>query len=261
MPGVSRGGWTVFDAPEAKAEVFGVFDARETARADYGLSGRAMALTLASDSGAALSAKPTTVFLFRSTTAYLASKQLVLADLPIDIPVAAGETSIELDRMVLDLASGQPIALTGARSDLPGVEAAEVAILADIIHADGRSTLVLQRGLVYSYVRASLAISANVLHATHGETVSEVLGNGDASVPNQRFILKRPPTTYLSAPTPSGVVSTLEVRVNGVRWDERPSLYAAAPDATVCASRIDDDAKMQLTFGDGVRARACRRVW
>jgi hypothetical protein len=253
VPGVSRGGWTVFDAPEAKAEVFGVFDARETARADYGLSGRAMALTLASDSGAALSAKPTTVFPFRSTTAYLASKQLVLADLPIDLPVAAGDTSIELDRMVLGLAIGQPIALTGARSDLPGVEAAEVAILADIIHADGRSTLVLQRGLVYSYVRASLAISANVLHATHGETVSEVLGNGDASVPNEAFILKRPPTTFLSAPTPSGVVSTLEVRVNGVRWDEVPSLYGAGPDQTVYTTRIDNEAKMRLTFGDGVR--------
>ena len=54
VAGVSRGSWTVFDAPEAKAEVYGVFDARETSRADYGLSGRAMALTLASDSGTAL---------------------------------------------------------------------------------------------------------------------------------------------------------------------------------------------------------------
>jgi hypothetical protein len=253
VPGVSRGSWTVFDAPEVKPEVYGVFDAREASRADYGLSGRAMSLTLATDSGTALSPKPSTAFPFRSTTAYLASKQLVLADLPIDVPVAAGDTSIELDRMVLGLAIGQPIALTGTRSDLPGVEAAEVAILADIIHADGRSTLVLQRGLVYSYVRRSLAISANTVHATHGETVKEVLGTGDASVPNQSFILKRPPTTFLSAPTPTGVVSTLEVRVNGVRWDEVPSLYAVAPDQTVYTTRIDDDAKMQLTFGDGVR--------
>ena len=48
--------------------------------------------------------------------------------------------------------------------------------------------------------------------------------------PNQRFVLKKPPTTYLSAPTASGVASTLEVRVNGVRWDEVPSLYGAAPE-------------------------------
>ena len=254
MPDVSRGSWTVFDAPDAKAEVYGVFDAREASRADYGISGRTMALTLADDDGAALTTKPTTNFPFRSTTAYLASKKLALADLPIDVPIAAGDTSIELDRMVLGLSAGQPIALTGQRSDLPGVDAAEVAILADIIHASGRSTLMLKKGLVYSYTRSSLTISANVVHATHGETVSEVLGNGDASVPNQSFVLKKPPTTFLSAPTATGVVSTLEVRVNGVRWDEVPSLYRTDPDDPVYITRIDDDAKMRVTFGDGIRA-------
>jgi hypothetical protein len=253
VAGVSRGSWTVFDAPEAKAEVYGVFDARETSRADYGLSGRAMALTLAADSGAALSPKPSTVFPFRSTTAYVASKKLVLADLPIDAPIAAGDISIELDGMVIGLAIGQPIALTGKRNDLPGVDAAEVAVLADIIHADGRSTLLLQKPLGYSYVRGSLAISANVVHATHGETVSEVLGNGDASVANQSFILNKPPTTFLSAPTARGVVSTLEIRANGVRWDELPSLYDAAPGQPVYTTSIDNDAKMRVTFGDGMR--------
>jgi predicted phage baseplate assembly protein len=253
VPGVSRGSWAVFDAPEAKAEVYGVFDSREASRADYGISGRAMALTLANDDGTVLSSKPTTNFPFRSTTSYLASKQLALADLPIDAAINAGDTTIELDRMVLGLSAGQPIALTGKRSDLPGVDAAEIAFLADIIHASGRTTLVLRKGLVYSYVRTSLSISANVVHATHGETVNEVLGNGDASVPNQSFILKKPPTTFLSAPTASGVVSTLEVRVNGVRWDEAPSLYGADPDDPAYITRIDDDAKMRVTFGDGVR--------
>jgi len=253
VPGVSRGSWTVFDAPEVKAEAFTVFDARETSRADYGISGRAMAITLADDSGVPLPNKPTTNFSFRSTTAYLASRQLTLADLPIDTAVQAGDTSIELDSMVLGLSAGQPIALTGERSDLPGVDAAEIAILTDIIHASGRSTLVLKEGLVYSYARQSLTISANVVHASHGETVREMLGNGDASIPNQSFVLKKPPTTFLSAPTASGVVSTLEVRVNGVRWDEVPSLYATAPDDPVYTTRIDNDAKMSVRFGDGVR--------
>ena len=62
------------------------FDAREASRADYGLSGRAMALTLADDDGAR-SPTPTTNFRFRSTTAYIASRRLELADLPIDAPV------------------------------------------------------------------------------------------------------------------------------------------------------------------------------
>jgi hypothetical protein len=253
VPGITRGSWTIFDAPEAVAQVYSVFDARETSRADYGLSGRAMAIRLASDSGQVLSPNPTTNFPFRSTTAYVASRKLGLADLPIDAPVGPGDTSIELDSMVLGLTVGQPIALTGERDDLPGVGAAEVALLADIIHADGRSTLVLQQGLTYSYVRSRLTISANVVHATHGETANEVLGNGDASHPNQAFVLKKPPTTYLSAPTASGLESTLEVRINGVRWDELSSLYGAAPNDLVYTTRIDNDAKMTVTFGDGVQ--------
>ncbi|MDB6085129.1 MAG: hypothetical protein JWN43_3010 [Gammaproteobacteria bacterium] len=252
VPGVSRGSWTVFDSPEEKSEVYGVFDSRESSRADYGISGRAMALTLATDSGTVLAPTPSTPFLFRSTTAYVASKKLTLADLPIDTPVAAGDTSIELDSMVLGLALGQPIVLTGKRADLPGVNAAEVAFLTDIVHADGRTTLTLRDGLSYSYLRTSLKISANVVHATHGETVKEILGNGDASVANQSFILKRPPTTFLSAPTTSGVESTLEVRANGVEWTEIPSLYGTAPNQPVYITRIDDDANMSVTFGDGI---------
>ena len=252
VPGIGRGSWTVFDAPEAPATAYSVFDVREASRADYGLSGRALAITLASDSGAVLPT-PTTAFPFRSTTAFVASRQLTLAQLPIDEPVGPGDTPIELDTMVLGLAVGSPIALAGERADLPGVDAAEIALLKDIVHADSRTTLTLQQPLVYSYLRSTLRISANVVHATHGETVNEVLGNGDASQPNQRFVLKKPPTTFVSAPTASGVDSTLEVRINGVRWDEVASLYGAGANDAVYTTRIADDARMTLTFGDGVQ--------
>jgi predicted phage baseplate assembly protein len=253
VPEVTRASWVVFDAPEAAAEAYSVFDARESSRADYGLSGRAMALTLADEQGKPLTAPPSADFPFRSSTAHVASQKLAFADLPIDSPVNAGDTAIELDRMVLGLAIGQPIALTGERDDAPGVDAAEIAVLADIVHAGGRSTLMLRQGLKYAYRRSSLKISANVVDATHGESVNEVLGNGNASLANQSFTLKKPPTTFLSAATASGVVSTLEVRVNGVRWDEVASLYGAAPDQTVYTTRIDDAARMQVTFGDGVQ--------
>src|SRR5262249_23289248 len=163
------------------------------------------------------------------------------ADLPIDVPVKAGDTSIELDRMVLGLAAGQPVALAGERDDLPGVQAAEIAVLADIVHADSRSTIVLSKGPTHSYKRRKLTVSANVVHATHGETVNEVLGSGDASVGHQIFTLKKPPTTFVSAPTASGVQNTLEVRVSGVRWDEVASLYGAASDQRVYETRIADD--------------------
>lgn len=253
VPNVNRAGWVVFDAPDQTAKAYSVFDARETSRADYGLSGRAMALTLAGSDGGVLEESTPPPFRFRSSTAHVASRKLPLADLPIETPIAAGDTAIELDRMVLGLTAGQPIALTGERDDLPGVDSAEIAVLDDIVHADGRSTLMLHNKLLYSYRRSGLKISANVVHATQGESVAEVLGSGDASQPHQSFMLKKPPTTFLSAPTPKGVQSTLELRVGGVRWDEVDSLYGVAPDAPVYATRIDNDARMHLIFGDGVQ--------
>jgi hypothetical protein len=251
VPNVTRMSWAVFDAPDVAAQAYTVLDARETSRADFGLSGRAMQLRLADASGAALPATPTEAFKFRTSTAYVASRKLDLAGLPIDAPIAPGDTQIELDRMVLGLSVGQPVALVGERHDLPGVSAAEIAVLAEIVHADGRTTLVLQKSLVHGYVRSSLKISANVVHATHSETVNEVLGNGDASIAHQRFMLKKPPTSYVSAT--GGVKSTLEVRVTGVLWDEVASLYGTAPDQPVYTTRLADDASMQLTFGDGVQ--------
>ena len=260
VPNVKRTSWVVFDAADVAAQAYTVLDAREVSRADFGLSGRAMRLRLADANGQPLvlvdatgkpSVKSTEEFRFRTSTAHVASRRLDLANLPIDAPIAAGDTQIELDRMVLGLSPGQPVALVGERYDLQGVEAAEIATLADILHADGRSTLVFQNKLAYSYLRSTLRLSANVVHATHGETISEVLGNGDASLPNQRFMLKKPPTTFLTAT--GGVKSTLEVRVAGVLWDEKPSLYGAEPDAPVYTSRIADDAAMTLTFGDGLQ--------
>lgn len=248
---INRSSWVVFDAPDIAAQAYSVLDAREFSRADFGLSGRAMRLRLAAASGNPLPSPPAELFRFRSSSAHVASRRLDLAELPIEAPIEAEATQIELDRMVLGLTVGQPVALIGERDDLPGVTAAEIALLADIVHTDGRSTLIFQQGLQYSYRRRSLKINANVVHATHGETVNEVLGNGDAAVPNQRFTLKKPPTTHLSAT--GGVENTLEVRVAGVLWEKRPSLYASEPDATVYTTRIADDASMTVIFGDSVQ--------
>lgn len=250
VPNVNRASWAVFDAPDVAARAFSVVDAREVSRADFGISGRALQVRLADETG---TSPPQTLgdFSFRSSSAHVASRRLDLTALPIDAPIAAGDTAIELDRMVLGLAVGQPVALRGDRADLPGVAAAEIAELADIVHRDGRTTLLLKHELANTYRRTSLRISANVVAATHGETTTELLGNGDAAVPGQRFTLKKPPTTFVSAV--GGVASTLEVRVGGVLWDERPSLYGAGPDEPVYTTRLADDAAMTVIFGDGVR--------
>ena len=106
--------------------------------------------------------------------------------------------------------------------------------------------------LAHSYERASFSFNANLAHATHGETVEEILGSGDASQAFQKFQLKQPPLTYVSASNPSGAASTLEVRVNDVSWDEAETLFERrAAKSMFLSARHDDDGKTSVQFGDG----------
>ena len=88
--------------------------------------------------------------------------------------------------------------------------------------------------------------------ATHGETVQEVLGSGDGSKPFQKFTLKQPPLTYVGADTTSGTLSTLRVFVNDIEWREVPALYGAEPKDRVFVTRVGDDGKTTVQFGDGL---------
>ena len=78
--------------------------------------------------------------------------------------------------------------------------------------------------------------------ATNGQSVSEVMGNGSASMPNQSFTLKQSPLTYVQAPTPTGRQSTLEVQVNGVKWTEVSTLYQRGPSQPVFTTLNQPDA-------------------
>ncbi|MCP5060084.1 MAG: hypothetical protein GY937_25560 [bacterium] len=95
----------------------------------------------------------------------------------------------------------------------------------------------------------------NVAKASRGETVSrEVLGSGDATVGNQSFTLKKKPLTYLtSATTASGLASTLQVWIDGVRWEQVTSFYGQSATARVYVVRCDEDGAATVTFGDGLR--------
>ena len=99
-----------------------------------------------------------------------------------------------------------------------------------------------------------MTINANVAAATHGETVGEILGSGDAARRDQEFGLKQVPLTHVSAPTPSGRRSTLEVRVNDSLWTERSSLYAAGASERAYVARTNDEGATKVVFGDGVEA-------
>ena len=152
------------------------------------------------------------------------------------------------------MAQGHELRLAPARKDDPLVR--EIAHIADtgqaVLLERDHTQLKLDAALRHVYERASVRINGNVAPATHGETVEALLGNGDAGSAGQRFVLNQAPLTYVSAPTPSGGASTLELRVADVLWTEAPTLYQASPGARVYQTRQDDDGLTTVEFGDGV---------
>ena len=84
------------------------------------------------------------------------------------------------------------------------------AVVSD--NGEPRTELTFANELAYRYKRDAAVLLANTVRATHGETVSEVLGSGDARRRWPAFDLRKPPLTYLPAPTPAGAESTRTVR-------------------------------------------------
>lgn len=148
-------------------------------------------------------------------------------------------------------ASGTQMEYAASADD--GVTAAEVATIAEVItEADAPTTVRFESVLSGIYDRATVSVLANVAEATHGETKTETLGSGDASKAFQEFTLRNVPLTYISAATPSGAVSTLAVRVDGILWHEVPSLYDRGPRERVFVTRGDDEGRITVQFGDGI---------
>ena len=200
--------------------------------------------------------KPAT-YLVRSTSVHLQSEELELTELPITADLAADPADptksdlLELDGLVLGLQIGQAVALSGERADAPGVNAREVLIIKDITHDGGFTKLTFVDGRQYPYRRETVTINANVVSATHGETLTEILGNGNGAQANQRFTLRKPPLTYTRAATPGGSASTMRLRVNDLLWSEQSSLYPLGRNDQGYIIRLDDAGKATVIFGDG----------
>jgi len=185
----------------------------------------------------------------RDTTIYANSEKLDLIDLPIEDNVAGDK--LELDSMQIDLEMGQTAILTGERADLEGVIASEVVTFAGIFHTGHFTQLTFTRPLKNPYKRETVTLNANVAPATHGESRQEILGSGDAALAMQRFTIRQVPLTYVSAPVPSGSLSTLELRVNSVLWHETPDLYRIGSEDRNYILRHHDAGEASILFGDG----------
>ena len=260
VPGLRPASWAILES-ERGIGAFWVNQAAELSLADYAVSGKGHALTLSRPDGETPSAGGGAPphFEVRDTTAHVMSERLILDELPIEEELKKEATELELDRMVIGLDEGQPLAIRGEAFQLPGVIRNEIVLIDEVTHAGGFTKLTLRGdGLANAYIRKTVHISANVAPATHGETIHrEVLGGGDGAVPNQRFSLRRPPLTHVSAPTATGSESTVELHVNDIRWEEARGLYDLGPRDERYVVRVEDDGGVSVVLGDGHRgARA-----
>lgn len=106
--------------------------------------------------------------------------------------------------------------------------------------------------LVGVYDRNAVRILGNVAPASHGETMTQVLGSGSATIAFQRFVITQVPLTYVLASSSGAVLSTLEIRVDGRLWREVPQLFGRGPYEEIFTTQTNDEGHVSVQFGDGL---------
>jgi hypothetical protein len=221
---------------------------RVGSRVDYGISGRVSQLRLDDDW---LDGYEFSLAWIRDAAVFLRSEALTPSEVPLlgTLPANALEVTSDLT----GLSPGRSVVVSGkapgAGDDAPLLR--ERGVIKSIDVANGLSTITLEKDLASKFDRQTVTINANVAQATHGETVSEVLGSGDAQQPYQRFTLRGSPLTYLPATNPSGASPQLEVRVNNSLWSGVPTLYGQSAEGRVYTVRQQEDGRTAIQFGDG----------
>lgn len=249
VDGLVEDGWLLIKRPGVDADVFKISAVTERSCTGFGLSSKVTGLVVTEPDGASPTISDS--FKVRNTVAHVKSEDMALAPLPLTSDIGKESKTLTLDNMVLGLAEGQALSVSGEDADTDGFMRCEILTLKEVSHSGGYTRLTFSDSLAYSYKRDTLAINANVVLAGHGESVDdEVLGSGDGARTNQRFTLRKAPLTHVASAS-AGAESTLSLRVNGVEWQAVDSLYGQASGAEVYSVRIDNDANASVIFGDG----------
>ncbi len=233
--------WLVLTIPEYM-EIYQAGTVVEDSQSNYTLSAKTTRVTLKGENLDLFNDK------LRETVVFAQSQLLEMAEVPISTYVSGD--SITLDCKIDNLSEGQLMVVSG-KNVITGEDVSEIVTLSGTEPIGNLTKIVFSPALAHTYQRDTVTINANVARATHGETVSEVLGSGNAGESYQKFLLKKAPLTYVSAPTPGGTLSTLEIHVDGVLCQEAPSFFNLDSDNRSYIVRIDDDSKTHITFGDG----------
>jgi len=248
---VLPGSYIAINKPGNQTSIHTIANVRTFPRTEYGISSKTTEITL-SGKDPWWDPNKEGFSVIRGTAVDILSERLELAESPIEEQVHGN--NVLLDKIDLNLKDGQTVILTGEPVDQPGVLKSEVMTIDTVAVEDGFTRLTFTKELA-NYIRKSVVINANVSRATHGETVSDVLGSGNAGQPYQKFLLRQSPLTFVSAPTPRGSESTLNVRVNDSQWHEVSSFFGRGSDDRIFTTRIDDDGKTTIQFGDGITGK------
>lgn len=238
---------------------------------DFGMTGKVQRLSVS----VLQAADALPEFKLRSTLVRVGSEALPLAAFPCDeaalydtsrlLPSPSGDTAsaagrgaevsgdvVLLEGLALSVTEGCELVISGELRDAAPLTRTELARVTAVRHVCGRTELTLESPLQHCYTRRTVQILGNVGRATHGQTVNEVLGSGDATRANQRFRLAKTPITRAPTADSPAPRAAVEVRVQGVRWLEVLSLDSQAGDGRCYSLRTDDDGTTWVVFGDGV---------
>ncbi|HET8951878.1 MAG TPA: hypothetical protein VFN44_15260, partial [Solirubrobacteraceae bacterium] len=252
QPGILKGSWIVLERKDHR-ELYAVEDVSADGTTRWGVTGK---LTLVRVDWT----EELEGFGRRKTVVHSEPRPLPAAHEPFTQAMGDGRKLV-LEATDPPLPVGRLVVVTGwapgtvpedplvrAATAPPQAELAAVAACA----VDGElMTVTLDRDLAHRYDPRALAVKANVVAATHGESVEEVIGSGDATATFQRMATRRGPLTYVRAQTASGARSTLELLVDRVEWSEVESLDVAGPHDRSYTARLREDATAVVTAGDG----------
>jgi predicted phage baseplate assembly protein len=186
----------------------------------------------------------------RDTAVFLQSEPLPLAPYPVDTPVSGTRVPVQTDAE--GLLPGRRLIVRGSALDGHAVVLQAALVLAHPV-SPGRCELEITPPLPAALQRASVVVHANVVLASHGETVSQVLGSGQGAQAFQRFELRQLPLTWRAADNELGAAPALTLRVGDIAWQVRDTLYGSGGTERVYTLQTDEQGRQQVVFGDGVR--------
>lgn len=230
-------------------ELYEVRATSEVSRAEFALSGKVTRLELAGENfSAEFYEHP------RALSVFAVSEELVITEVPVDTPISGD---------LLPLAVAADGLLPGRRLIVRGMpdgndtggsadEVVHYAYITAVTPQGARCLVRLDAALPTALRRDSVVVHANVALASHGESVTQILGSGNAARAFARYELKQMPLTWRAAPTETGAAAELTLRIGGVEWQHRSTLYGAAAADRTYTLQTDPAGHLWVRFGDGV---------